>query len=173
MSFLWFSQNTLKVNESIYKESPRRILDITDMPLVYTLAPGKKLTFAVWSLGGATVVMAGIPANRRRSFLGKGRRRCCASPGIGSWPGLWRKWRVWAQPAEQGGGGCWGSYLWRPRFLINPNRRSTRLTVVKSRSTWVLTSKNLPTNSNDRFGLVDTHVGPTHGQRLGQTPLKP
>jgi hypothetical protein len=50
-----------------------------------------------------------------------------------------------------------------PRFLINPNRRST----------WVLTSKNSPTNSNDPFGLVDTYVGPTHGQRLGQTPLKP
>jgi hypothetical protein len=41
------------------------------------------------------------------------------------------------------------SRLWRPRFLINPNRRSTQLTVVKSRWTWVLTSKNSPTNSND------------------------
>jgi hypothetical protein len=60
-----------------------------------------------------------------------------------------------------------------PKFLINPNRRSTRLTVVKSRSTWVLTPKNSPTNSKDTFDLVDTHVGPTHGQRLCQTPLKP
>jgi hypothetical protein len=66
-----------------------------------------------------------------------------------------------------------GARLWCPRFLINPNRRSTRLTVVKSRSTWVLTSKNSPTNPNDPFGLVDTLVGPSHGQRLGQTPTKP
>jgi hypothetical protein len=29
-------------------------------------------------------------------------------------------------------------YMLCPRFLSNPNRRSTRLTVVKSRSTWVL-----------------------------------
>jgi hypothetical protein len=60
-----------------------------------------------------------------------------------------------------------------PGFLFNPNRRSTLLTIVKSRSTWVLTSKNSPTNSNDTFDLVDTHVGSTHGQGLGQTPLKP
>jgi hypothetical protein len=109
MSLLRFSQNTLTVNESIYKESPGRILDITDIPLVYTLAPGKKLIFAVCSLGSVTVVMAGIPVKRNRSCLGKGRRRCCGSPGIGSWPGLGRKWRVRVQPAEQGGGGCWGS----------------------------------------------------------------
>jgi hypothetical protein len=64
-------------------------------------------------------------------------------------------------------------FLWRPRFLINPNHRSTWPTVVKPRSTWVLTSKNSPTNSNDPFGLVDTHVGPTHGQSLCQTPLQP
>jgi hypothetical protein len=66
-----------------------------------------------------------------------------------------------------------GGRLWRPRFLINPNRRSTQLIVVKSRSTWALTSKNSPTNSSDPFGLVDTLVRPTHGQRLGQTPTKP
>jgi hypothetical protein len=62
--------------------------------------------------------------------------------------------------------------VWRPRFLINPNRRSTILRMVKSRSTWVLTSKNSPTNSNGTFDHVDTHVGSTHGQSLGQTPLK-
>jgi hypothetical protein len=45
--------------------------------------------------------------------------------------------------------------------------------MVKSRSTWVLTSKDSPISSNDTLGLVDTHVGPTHGQSLGQTPLKP
>jgi hypothetical protein len=63
--------------------------------------------------------------------------------------------------------------LCRPRFLINPNRRSTLLTVVKSRSTWALTSKNSPTNSIEPFWLVDTLVGPTRGQRLGQTPRHP
>jgi hypothetical protein len=60
-----------------------------------------------------------------------------------------------------------------PQVLINPNRRSTLLTMVKSRSTWVLTSKNSPTNSNDTFDQVDKDVGSTHGQSLGQNPLKP
>jgi hypothetical protein len=36
--------------------------------------------------------------------------------------------------------------LWRPRFLINPNSRST---AVKSRSTWALTSKNSITYPSD------------------------
>jgi hypothetical protein len=66
-----------------------------------------------------------------------------------------------------------GRKLWHPRFVINLNHRSTLLTVVKSRSTWVFTSKPSPTNSNDTIGQVDTHVGSTHGQSLGQTPLKP
>jgi hypothetical protein len=63
--------------------------------------------------------------------------------------------------------------LWRPRFLINPNSRSTQLTVVKSRSTWALTSKNSLTYSSGPFLLVKTLVGQTHGQRLGQTPFTP
>jgi hypothetical protein len=58
--------------------------------------------------------------------------------------------------------------VWRPRFLINPNSRSTQLTVVKSRSTWALTSKNSLTYSSDPLWLVNTLVGPTHGQRLGR-----
>jgi hypothetical protein len=66
-----------------------------------------------------------------------------------------------------------GLLLWRHRFLINPNRRSTRLTVVKSRSTWVLTSKNSPTNSNDTLDLVDIHVGPTMVKDLVKPHLNP
>jgi hypothetical protein len=60
--------------------------------------------------------------------------------------------------------------LWRTRFLINPNSQST---VVKPRSTWALTSKNSLTYSSDPLWIVNTLVGPTHGQRLGQTPLPP
>jgi hypothetical protein len=45
--------------------------------------------------------------------------------------------------------------------------------VVKSRSTWVLTSKNSPTNSNYTFDQVDPHMGSNHGQCLGQFPLQP
>jgi hypothetical protein len=63
--------------------------------------------------------------------------------------------------------------LWRPRFLINPNSRATQLTVVKSRSTWALTPKNSLTYSSDPLWLVNTLVGPTHGQRLGQTTFTP
>jgi hypothetical protein len=66
-----------------------------------------------------------------------------------------------------------GGRLWRPRFLISPNGRSTQLTVVKSRSTWALTLKNSLTYSSDPLWIVNTLVGPTHGQRLGQTPLSP
>jgi hypothetical protein len=68
--------------------------------------------------------------------------------------------------------GCF-PLLWCPRFLINPNSRSTQLTVVKARSTWALTPKNSLTYSSDPLLLVNTLVGPTHGQRLGQTPLTP
>jgi hypothetical protein len=66
-----------------------------------------------------------------------------------------------------------GGRLWRPRFLINPNSRSTQRTVVKSRSTWALTPKNSLTYSSDPLWLVNTLVGPTHGQKLGQTPFTP
>jgi hypothetical protein len=45
--------------------------------------------------------------------------------------------------------------------------------VVKSRSTWALTSKNSVTYSIEPFWVVDTLVGPTHGQRLCQTPFTP
>jgi hypothetical protein len=47
------------------------------------------------------------------------------------------------------------------------------LTVVKSRSTWVFTSKTSPTNPNDPIDQVDTHVWSTLGQSLVQTPPKP
>jgi hypothetical protein len=63
--------------------------------------------------------------------------------------------------------------LWRSRFLINPNSRSTQLTVVKAWSTWAFTPENSLTYSSDPFWLVNTLVGPTHGQRLGQTPFTP
>jgi hypothetical protein len=57
--------------------------------------------------------------------------------------------------------------------FFNPNCRSTLLTVVKSRSTGVFTSKTSPTNPNDPIDQVDTHVGSTLGQSHGQTPPKP
>jgi hypothetical protein len=57
-------------------------------------------------------------------------------------------------------------WLWRPRFLFNPNSRSKLLTVVKSRSTWVLTSKTSPTNPNDPIDQVHTHVWASLRQTL-------
>jgi hypothetical protein len=63
--------------------------------------------------------------------------------------------------------------LWRPRFLINHNNPSTLLTVVKSRSTWVLTLKTSPTNPNDPIDQVHTHVWSNFGQIHGQTLPKP
>jgi hypothetical protein len=59
--------------------------------------------------------------------------------------------------------------LWRPRFLFNHNSQSTLLTVVKSRSNWVLTSKTSPTNLNDPIDQVNTHAWSHFGQIHGQT----
>jgi hypothetical protein len=66
-----------------------------------------------------------------------------------------------------------GCRLWRPRFLFNPNSWSTLLTMVKSRATWVLTSKTSPTNPNDPIDQLDTHVWSSLGQIHGQTLPKP
>jgi hypothetical protein len=63
--------------------------------------------------------------------------------------------------------------IWRPRFLINPNGRSNLLTMVKPRSTWVLTSKTSPTNPNEPLDRVNTHLWSNFGQRHGQTLPKP
>jgi hypothetical protein len=63
--------------------------------------------------------------------------------------------------------------LWCPRFLINPNGRSNLLTMVKSWSPWVLTSKTSQTNPNDTLDQVNTHLWSNFGQRHGQTLPKP
>jgi hypothetical protein len=60
-----------------------------------------------------------------------------------------------------------------PAFLFNHNGRSTLLTVVKPRSTWVLTSKTSPTNPNDPIDQVNAHVWSNLGQMHGQTLPKP
>jgi hypothetical protein len=103
--------------------------------------------------------------------------KCCSACYHEPWVGRFRG-SACSYAAAASGGGSWAAsgsntYVTPHRFLINPNRRSTLLAMVKSRSTWVLTFKKSPTNSNDTFDQVDTHVGSTHGQSLGQTPLKP
>jgi hypothetical protein len=69
--------------------------------------------------------------------------------------------------------GGYDARMWRPRFLLNRNCRSTLLTEVKPRSTWVLTKIISPTNPNDPIDQVDTHVWSTRGQSHGQTLPKP
>jgi hypothetical protein len=49
---------------------------------------------------------------------------------------------------------------------------SNRLTLVKPRSTWVITSKTEPTTLGDPFYKVNTPWWSTLGQRHGETPLK-
>jgi hypothetical protein len=49
---------------------------------------------------------------------------------------------------------------------------SKRLTLVKPRSTWVITSKTEPTTPIDPLDQVNTPLWSTLGQRHGQTPLK-
>jgi hypothetical protein len=51
--------------------------------------------------------------------------------------------------------------------------KSNRLTLVKPRSTWVITSKTEPTTPIDPLEQVNTPLWSTFGQRHGQTPLKP
>jgi hypothetical protein len=51
--------------------------------------------------------------------------------------------------------------------------KSNRPTLVKPRSTWVITSKTEPTTPIDPLDQVNTHSWSTRGQRHGQTPLKP
>jgi hypothetical protein len=50
---------------------------------------------------------------------------------------------------------------------------SNLLTLVKPRSTWVITSKTEPTTPNDPLDQVKTPLWSNFGQRHGQTPLKP
>jgi hypothetical protein len=50
---------------------------------------------------------------------------------------------------------------------------SNRPTLVKPRSTWVITSKTEPTTPIDPLDQVNTPLWSTLGQRHGQTPLKP
>jgi hypothetical protein len=47
-----------------------------------------------------------------------------------------------------------------------------RPTLVKLRSTWVITSKTSPLNPIEPDDRAYTHLWPTLGQRHGQTPLK-
>jgi hypothetical protein len=49
---------------------------------------------------------------------------------------------------------------------------SNRPTVVKPKSTWVITSKTSPMNPIEPLDQVYTHPWSTLGQRHGQTPLK-
>jgi hypothetical protein len=57
--------------------------------------------------------------------------------------------------------------------LTTESAESNRLTLVKPRSTWVITSKTETTTPIDTLDHVNTHLWSTLGQRHGQTPLKP
>jgi hypothetical protein len=53
---------------------------------------------------------------------------------------------------------------------MTESAESNRLTSVKPRSTWVITSKTEPTTPIDPLDQVNTHLWSTLGQRHGQTP---
>jgi hypothetical protein len=73
----------------------------------------------------------------------------------------------------------WNTQLWHPKFFISvialmaESAESNRSTLVKPRSTWVITSKTEPTTPIDPLDQVNTHLWSTLGQKHGQTPLKP
>jgi hypothetical protein len=54
---------------------------------------------------------------------------------------------------------------------MTESAESNRPTVVKPRSTWVITSKTSPMNPIEPLDQVYTHPWSTLGQRHGQTPL--
>jgi glucan biosynthesis protein len=64
-----------------------------------------------------------------------------------------------------------------PRFvslaLMAESAESNRPTLVKPRSSWVITSKTKPTTPIDPLDQANTPPWSTLGQRHGQTPLKP
>jgi hypothetical protein len=55
---------------------------------------------------------------------------------------------------------------------MTESAESYRPTMVKLRSTWVITSKTLPVNPIEPLDQVSSHPWSTLGQRHGQTPLK-
>jgi hypothetical protein len=55
---------------------------------------------------------------------------------------------------------------------MTESAESDRPTLVKPRSTWVITSKTSPVNPIEPLDQVSTHPWSTLGQRHGQTPLK-
>jgi hypothetical protein len=83
MNFEIFSQNTLKVNKSIYKEAPMKFVLLTTTHSVYIQALGKSFGFAIGSLGAA-----GGGHRRNARAL---ERKDEGLPGLGSCTGLgWR-----------------------------------------------------------------------------------
>jgi hypothetical protein len=56
---------------------------------------------------------------------------------------------------------------------MTESAESSRLTLVKPRSTWVITSKTEPITPIDPLDQVNTPLWPTFGQRHGQSPFKP
>jgi hypothetical protein len=57
-------------------------------------------------------------------------------------------------------------------MLMTESAESNLLTLVKTWSTWVITSKISSTIPNDPLDQVNTHFWSNLGQRHGQTPLK-
>jgi hypothetical protein len=55
---------------------------------------------------------------------------------------------------------------------MTESAESNRPTLVKPRSTWVITSKTSPVNPIEPLDQVYTHPWSTLGQRHDQTPLK-
>jgi hypothetical protein len=57
--------------------------------------------------------------------------------------------------------------------LMTESVESNQLTLIKPRSTWVITSTTEPTTPIDHLDQVNTSLWSTLGQRHSQTPLKP
>jgi hypothetical protein len=86
MNYEIFSQNTLKVNKSIYKEAPKKFVLLTTMPSVYIQALGKSFGFPIGSLGAA--------GGGHRQNVRALERKDEGLPGLSSCTGLgWRSGR--------------------------------------------------------------------------------
>jgi hypothetical protein len=79
-----------------------------------------------------------------------------------------------ATPARECEGPCdaLGFYL-ASLTLMTESAKSNLLTLVKPRSTWVITSKTSPTITNDLLDQVYTHLWSKFGQTSSQTLCQP
>jgi hypothetical protein len=82
MDFTRISKVTLLFKKLLFTKIPGTFCRFTTIPSVHIIHPGKNRFLAMSPLGVGAARLAGIPASRRRSRPGKGRRGTRGSPRV-------------------------------------------------------------------------------------------